>query len=72
MLKGIDKPQDLIKKTLIASILIQASWFILMAAVDLSTILTYTVGAIPTTLVGNSDMTGMDSRILGMNTFLNL
>jgi len=52
--------------------LIQASWFILMAAVDLSTILTYTVGAIPTTLVGNTDMTGMDSRILGMNTFLNL
>ena len=72
VLKGIDKPQDLIKKTLIASILIQASWFILMAAVDLSTILTYTVGAIPTTLVGNTDMTGMDSRILGMNTFLNL
>lgn len=73
VIKGIDKPQDLIKKTLVASVLIQASWFILMAAVDLSTILTYTVGAIPTSIVGSNDLAEIeDSRILGMNTFLNL
>lgn len=73
VIKGIDKPQDLIRKTLFASVLIQASWFILMVAVDLSTILTYTVGAIPTSIVWSSDSAGIeDSRILGMNTFLNL
>jgi hypothetical protein len=34
---------DLIKKTLIASVLVQMSWFIVMIAVDLSTILTYSI-----------------------------
>lgn len=72
-MKGISGPKDLITKTLIAGVIIQASWFILMAMVDLSTILTYSVGAIPTTIVGKGDTKwDFDSRILGMNTLLNL
>lgn len=71
-MKGISNPVDLIKKTLIASVLIQASRFILMAAVDLSTVLTYTVGAIPTSLVATTDEQHKDIRMLGMNTILNL
>ncbi len=71
-MKGISNPVDLIKKTLIASLLIQASWFILMAAVDLSTVLTYTVGAIPTSLLATTDEQYKDVRMLGMNTMLNL
>jgi hypothetical protein len=38
------KLPDLLKKILISSVLIQASWFIMMALVDLSTIMTYSIG----------------------------
>jgi hypothetical protein len=41
-MKGIKLP-DLLKKILIASVLIQASWFMMMVLVDLSTVLTYSV-----------------------------
>jgi hypothetical protein len=40
---SVGSPTELIKKTLIASVLVQLSWFIVMVAVDLSTILTYSV-----------------------------
>ncbi len=69
--KGISTPKELITKTLIASILIQASRFILMAAIDLSTVLTYTVGAIPTTIIATTDAKEHDTRMLAMNTLLN-
>ena len=62
--------KDLIVKTLIASVLIQASWFIMMALVDLSTVLTYTVWSLPT-LVINADEKE-DSRMLQQFTLLNL
>jgi hypothetical protein len=39
----VDSPTTLIKKTLVASVLVQMSWFIVMVAVDLSTILTYSI-----------------------------
>jgi hypothetical protein len=39
----VDSPMTLIKKTLVASVLVQMSWFIVMVAVDLSTILTYSI-----------------------------
>ena len=71
-MKGISNPMDLIKKTLIASILIQASWFILMAAVDISTVLTYSVGAIPTTLVATADQKFQDEKMLKMHSLFNL
>jgi hypothetical protein len=34
----------IIKKTLIAGILIQMSWFLVAAVIDVSTILTYSIG----------------------------
>jgi hypothetical protein len=44
--KGMDI-KDLITKTLIAGVLIQASWFLVGALVDVSTIATSAVGAFP-------------------------
>lgn len=48
--KGMDL-KDIITKTLIAGILIQASWFIVGALVDLSTIATAAVGSFPSTFL---------------------
>ena len=42
-----------------------------MAAIDLSTVLTYTVGAIPTTIIATTDAKEHDTRMLAMNTLLN-
>lgn len=72
MLKGLASPKDLITKTLVAAVLIQASWFILMACVDLSTVLTYTIGAIPTSILATTDKATEDSKMLMMNTVFNL
>jgi hypothetical protein len=36
-------PVTIIKKTLIAGVLIQASWFLIAAVIDVSTILTYSI-----------------------------
>ena len=72
--KTISWPWDLIKKTLLASVLIQASWFLLMVMVDLSTILTYSVGGLPW-MVLNEELWGWtwtDSRMFVMNAELNM
>lgn len=46
-LKNISEPKKLIPKLLIAWVWIQASWFIVWALIDISTILVYWVGAMP-------------------------
>lgn len=69
--KGIDNPTTLIKKTLIAAVLIQASRFIMMVLVDLSTILTYTVGTIPTTVLATTDQKA-NYKVMGMSMQVNL
>lgn len=71
-MKSVSNPTDLIKKTLLASVLIQASWFILMAMVDISTVLTYSVGSIPTTLVATTDTKRQNEKMLQMHTLFNL
>lgn len=49
-------PKDIIKKLLIWSVLIQASWFIMWALIDVSTILTYAVGAMPLSILKNDSL----------------
>ncbi|MFZ2150871.1 MAG: hypothetical protein WAZ12_03885 [Candidatus Absconditicoccaceae bacterium] len=71
-LKGIDKNEifGIIKKILLAGILIQASRFILSAVVDISTIATYAIGGMPLTILKNSNLG--DQKILGVNSSMNL
>ncbi|MBF0931919.1 MAG: hypothetical protein HXJ92_00735, partial [candidate division SR1 bacterium] len=64
-------PVDLIKKTLIAGVLIQMSWFIMMVLVDLSTILTYSVGALPSSIISQVG-SGASSKVLSTNIVLNM
>ncbi len=54
--KSWDKwsPVNIIKKTLIAGVLIQMSWFLMAAVIDLSTILTYSVWWLPMTVLQNN------------------
>ena len=69
---SIDSPMDLIKKTLIASVLVQMSWFIVMIAVDLSTILTYSIWGLPTTILSQSAETENNSKMLQTNVILRM
>ena len=48
------KPIKIIKKTLIAGILIQMSWFLMWAVIDLSTIMTSAIGAMPSQFIASS------------------
>jgi len=52
---AIKKPMKVIVNALIAGILIQASWFLLGAVIDISTIATYAIGGIPTTIFQETD-----------------
>ena len=71
-LKNI-KLSDFLRKTLIASVLIQASWFIMMALVDLSTILTYSIWWLPYSIMGEeSSWWSGDYRMFKMNVDVNL
>lgn len=47
-------PMEIIKKTLIAGILIQASWFIIAVLIDISTIATYAVWGLPMALLNDT------------------
>lgn len=70
--KSIKLP-DLLKKVLIASVLIQASWFIMMVLVDLSTILTYSVWGIPYSILKDETFwSGDNARMFKMNVDLSL
>ncbi|MDR2415095.1 MAG: hypothetical protein LBD75_00295 [Candidatus Peribacteria bacterium] len=45
---------NLVKNTLIAGVLIQSSWFLMAAAVDISTIATYGIGGLPLSITGKA------------------
>ena len=49
------KPLPVIKKTLIAWVLIQMSWFLLWAVIDVSTIMTSAIAAFPSQFMASSD-----------------
>jgi hypothetical protein len=72
--KGKDarSPIEIIKKTLIAGVLIQASWFILAAVVDVSTIATYAIGGMPMTLLNDKTIKWSDKQILQTESHLEL
>lgn len=73
-INGVKLP-DLLKKILISSVLIQASWFIMMALVDLSTIMTYSIWWLPYTILGEDSATSSsakNSRMFKMYVDLNL
>ncbi|AHB41488.1 hypothetical protein P148_SR1C00001G0698 [candidate division SR1 bacterium RAAC1_SR1_1] len=72
--KGKDarNPIEIIKKTLIAGVLIQASWFILAAVVDISTIATYAVGGMPMALLNNKDIKSTQTKIRQTESHLEL
>ncbi len=65
-----DSPLWIVKKILIAGILIQASRFLLSAVIDISTITTYAIGGMPLTVLKNSDL--WDQKVLWVNSTINL
>jgi hypothetical protein len=60
----------IIKTTLIAGVLIQASWFLMAALVDVSTIATYAVGGLPLNVLKNTAIGSQ--KILTVNSSINL
>lgn len=70
--KDARNPMEIIKKTLIAGVLIQASWFILAAVVDISTIATYAVWGMPMALLNDKDIKSSQTKILQTESHLEL
>ena len=70
MAKDEKWPIDIIKKTLIAGVLIQASRFLMAALIDVSTIATYAVGWLPLSVLKNTDIG--KQKILTVNSEINL
>ncbi len=68
--KDEKSPLGIIKKTLIAGVLIQASWFLVAALVDVSTIATYAVGGLPLSVLKNTPIG--NQKILSVNSSINL
>ena len=67
------KLSDFLKKILLASVLIQASWFIMMVLVDISTIMTYGIWWMPTSILKlDPDKGWNDVKMFKMNVDLNL
>lgn len=60
-------PKDMIKELLIASVLVQSSWFLMMAVIDLSTIGLATVSSFPSQVIANNETyrTALISSIKG-------
>ncbi len=66
-IKNLKLP-DLLKKILIASVLIQASWFIMMVLVDLSTVLTYSIWWLPYSILKDQTLWSWDdAKMFKMN-----
>jgi len=64
-------PMKIIKNALIAGVLIQASWFLTAAVIDVSTIATYAVWWLPMSILKNGKWTTKevaDTPILGVHT----
>ena len=58
----------MLKKILIASVLIQASWFIMMVLVDLSTVLTYSIWWLPYSILKDQTLWSWDdAKMFKMN-----
>ena len=68
--KAASEAMGIIKKTLIAAVLIQASWFLTAALIDLSTIATYAVWALPLSVMQNTNLG--DKKILDVHSKLDL
>ena len=64
------KPFEIIKQTLIAGILIQASRFLIAAVIDISTIATYAVGWIPLNVMKSTNL--WEKKVLWVNWTMNL
>jgi hypothetical protein len=69
-LKEEQSPLGIIKKTLIAGVLIQASRFLTAALIDVSTVATYAVGGLPLSVMRNTDIG--NQKILSVNAKLDL
>lgn len=69
-MKDEKSPLGIIKKTLIAGILIQASRFLMAALVDVSTVATYAVGWLPLNVLKKTPIG--EKRILMVNSTLDL
>ncbi len=69
-IKDEKSPLGIIKTTLIAGILIQASWFLVAAVIDVSTIATYAVGGLPLSVLKKTTIG--DQKILSVNSQLDL
>jgi hypothetical protein len=63
---------DVIKKAVIAGIGIQASWFMLAALIDISTIATYGIGWLPLTVLTQVDTDIGNQKVLGVEARLDL
>lgn len=70
--KDARSPIEIIKKTLIAGVLIQASWFIMSAVIDVSTIATYAIWGMPMTLLNDSDIKWAQDKIPQTESHLEL
>lgn len=68
--KDEKSPLGIIKTTLIAGILIQASRFLMAALIDVSTIATYAVGGLPLSVLKNTPIG--NQKILSVNSQINL
>lgn len=68
--KWDQKPQAVITKALIAWVLIQASWFIMAALIDLSTIATYAIWGLPLNVLWSTDL--WNFKILEVHSSLDL
>lgn len=65
-------PKKLIPKVLIAWIWIQASWFIMAALIDISTIITYWVGWLPITVLWTDDTDNLKYNPYVLNTVVSV
>lgn len=68
--KDEKSPLGIIKKTLIAGVLIQASRFLMAAVIDVSTVATYAVGWLPLSVLKNTDIG--NQKILSVNSSIDL
>ena len=59
-IKDVKGLPELLKKILVASVLIQASWFIMMVLVDLSTVLTYSIWWLPYSILNEKTLWSWD------------
>jgi len=67
----VKKPMETIKKAIFAGILIQMSWFIVAALIDISTVATYAVGGMPMSIL-KTDARMNSIKILQPDVSMNL